>query len=209
MRCSSSRQASALACTPVISSSCDSLKSVVMCGWVSAAPSSRACGDSASAPDGVARRLSFSMPRRSPSSASRARAFKSADFQQLDFEQKRCVGRNHPAGAARAVAESGRDGEQARAADLHPLHALVPALDHHAGAERELERLAAILARIELAALDHPIGKPARVVHGYVLAFGRSLAAARSEEHTSELQSLRHLVCRLLLEKKKNKQINN
>src|ERR1035441_6972681 len=28
--------------------------------------------------------------------------------------------------------------------------------------------------------------------------------SARSEEHTSELQSLRHLVCRLLLEKKKN-----
>src|SRR5262245_65097335 len=27
---------------------------------------------------------------------------------------------------------------------------------------------------------------------------------ARSEEHTSELQSLRHLVCRLLLEKKNN-----
>src|ERR1035441_11022971 len=30
----------------------------------------------------------------------------------------------------------------------------------------------------------------------------------RSEEHTSELQSLRHLVCRLLLEKKK-KRLNN
>src|SRR5438045_8696893 len=29
--------------------------------------------------------------------------------------------------------------------------------------------------------------------------------AQRSEEHTSELQSLRHLVCRLLLEKKKIK----
>src|SRR5438045_6954330 len=29
--------------------------------------------------------------------------------------------------------------------------------------------------------------------------------ATRSEEHTSELQSLRHLVCRLLLEKKKKK----
>src|ERR1035441_10870928 len=28
--------------------------------------------------------------------------------------------------------------------------------------------------------------------------------SGRSEEHTSELQSLRHLVCRLLLEKKKN-----
>src|SRR3712207_7654818 len=29
-------------------------------------------------------------------------------------------------------------------------------------------------------------------------------AAARSEEHTSELQSRQYLVCRLLLEKKKN-----
>src|SRR5262245_63212724 len=33
----------------------------------------------------------------------------------------------------------------------------------------------------------------------HVLPFGRN----RSEEHTPELQSLRHLVCRLLLEKKK------
>src|SRR5258705_8228452 len=31
----------------------------------------------------------------------------------------------------------------------------------------------------------------------------RRVVAPRSEEHTSELQSLRHLVCRLLLEKKK------
>src|SRR5947199_1518121 len=31
---------------------------------------------------------------------------------------------------------------------------------------------------------------------------------ARSEEHTSELQSLRHLVCRLLLEKKKTDRCN-
>src|SRR3712207_7311224 len=30
-------------------------------------------------------------------------------------------------------------------------------------------------------------------------------AAGRSEEHTSELQSRQYLVCRLLLEKKKNK----
>src|SRR3990170_9108735 len=33
----------------------------------------------------------------------------------------------------------------------------------------------------------------------------RRLRRARSEEHTSELQSPDHLVCRLLLEKKKNK----
>src|SRR5690349_23713499 len=32
--------------------------------------------------------------------------------------------------------------------------------------------------------------------------------SARSEEHTSELQSRRDLVCRLLLEKKKNKKQN-
>src|SRR5262245_25889041 len=32
----------------------------------------------------------------------------------------------------------------------------------------------------------------------------RAQGGARSEEHTSELQSLRHLVCRLLLEKEKN-----
>src|SRR5205814_6466452 len=34
-------------------------------------------------------------------------------------------------------------------------------------------------------------------------------AILRSEEHTSELQSLRHLVCRLLLEKKKKKKIRH
>src|SRR2546425_1727651 len=33
---------------------------------------------------------------------------------------------------------------------------------------------------------------------------GREVSATRSEEHTSELQSLAYLVCRLLLEKKKN-----
>src|ERR1039458_10652247 len=33
--------------------------------------------------------------------------------------------------------------------------------------------------------------------------FAAADGSTRSEEHTSELQSLRHLVCRLLLEKKK------
>src|SRR5947199_7348636 len=47
-----------------------------------------------------------------------------------------------------------------------------------------------------------------QVAH-HVFAAGSNRDAARlerrqrSEEHTSELQSLRHLVCRLLLEKKK------
>src|SRR5262245_45200775 len=37
-----------------------------------------------------------------------------------------------------------------------------------------------------------------------IQGFGIQLVQLRSEEHTSELQSLRQLVCRLLLEKKKN-----
>src|SRR3712207_6907857 len=41
--------------------------------------------------------------------------------------------------------------------------------------------------------------------HGHVARepVGRHRALARSEEHTSELQSRQYLVCRLLLEKKK------
>src|SRR5437016_9483740 len=38
---------------------------------------------------------------------------------------------------------------------------------------------------------------------GYAFASGMAAIDARSEEHTSELQSLTNLVCRLLLEKKK------
>src|SRR5687767_15764417 len=40
-------------------------------------------------------------------------------------------------------------------------------------------------------------------VFGVPLALGRAFTPDRSEEHTSELQSLAYLVCRLLLEKKK------
>src|SRR5262245_5565977 len=42
----------------------------------------------------------------------------------------------------------------------------------------------------------------ATAVQRSLLFFARA-SGGRSEEHTSELQSLRHLVCRLLLEKKK------
>src|SRR2546429_1779781 len=43
--------------------------------------------------------------------------------------------------------------------------------------------------------------------HAHFLAFFERILR-RSEEHTSELQSRLHLVCRLLLEKKKNKVMN-
>src|SRR5690349_23743536 len=48
-----------------------------------------------------------------------------------------------------------------------------------------------------------PVGR-ARAVHP---ASDRDERERRSEEHTSELQSRRDLVCRLLLEKKKNESV--
>src|ERR1035437_8606890 len=45
----------------------------------------------------------------------------------------------------------------------------------------------------------------AGVVHAADEIFGVAAMRTRSEEHTSELQSRQYLVCRLLLEKKKNK----
>src|SRR5262245_13037243 len=54
--------------------------------------------------------------------------------------------------------------------------------------------------REERFAADFP-GRVARFTDGH----REIIIRWRSEEHTSELQSLRHLVCRLLLEKKKKK----
>src|SRR5438876_6934221 len=47
--------------------------------------------------------------------------------------------------------------------------------------------------------------EPSRSGDGFPIATNNVLLASRSEEHTSELQSPVHLVCRLLLEKKKKK----
>src|SRR5687767_15331006 len=45
--------------------------------------------------------------------------------------------------------------------------------------------------------------------HSVLIEFDQYLMLIRSEEHTSELQSLAYLVCRLLLEKKNRKIIIN
>src|SRR3712207_8840094 len=50
---------------------------------------------------------------------------------------------------------------------------------------------------------DHP-GPEDQQPPRDLLGPGRRAAVPRSEEHTSELQSRQYLVCRLLLEKKKN-----
>src|SRR5690349_24103708 len=47
------------------------------------------------------------------------------------------------------------------------------------------------------------------IISGWVRGAIPELINNRSEEHTSELQSRRHLVCRLLLEKKKKKRALN
>src|SRR3712207_8993968 len=60
---------------------------------------------------------------------------------------------------------------------------------------RRLEKQAAVFGVISIQ--EHSR------VHN-VLIHEAALTATRSEEHTSELQSRQYLVCRLLLEKKKN-----
>src|SRR2546425_7304537 len=74
--------------------------------------------------------------------------------------------------------------------------------------------LAALCAVPLLVALPNRLGAQGGIIRGRVAdAQGAplprasvSVDAIRSEEHTSELQSLAYLVCRLLLEKKKNSQ---
>src|SRR5258706_10935697 len=69
------------------------------------------------------------------------------------------------------------------------------------------------LFRSRIAGLRHVAGMSPRKAFGKLEAAqahvpkfrGEEHPVARSEEHTSELQSLTNLVCRLLLEKKKKK----
>src|SRR5258706_7062456 len=67
---------------------------------------------------------------------------------------------------------------------------------------RFFQRLSCTLDR---SALYHPLPRRNRCYHPISGSADRSLEETRwrSEEHTSELQSLTNIVCRLLLEKKK------
>src|SRR5262249_57170162 len=90
--------------------------------------------------------------------------------EQLDIEHQRRIRRDHPAGAAGAVAERGRNDQRALAADLHGGDALVPALDDAALADREIERLVAVDPRVQFLALLAVLIEPAGVVHDAGLA---------------------------------------
>src|SRR5947199_2057148 len=86
---------------------------------------------------------------------------------------------------------------------LFPYTTLFRSIEDHAervDVARRGDRLAAHLLGAGIAGGHHPRAGLRQVRLG-----GRAglQARPRSEEHTSELQSLRHLVCRLLLEKKK------
>src|SRR2546422_8434159 len=75
----------------------------------------------------------------------------------------------------------GLDGNRVRLDEVH-LH--------------QRQELSVELARVVVPSLEEQMSEPRH-------------RARRSEEHTSELQSRLHLVCRLLLEKKKKKSMNN
>src|SRR3954452_6345254 len=87
---------------------------------------------------------------------------------QVDHEHERRVGRDGGWLALGAVGELGRDDQLAPAADPHSLHALVPAGDHLAAAELELERLrTAAPGRVELLAV---LVEHAHVLHAQGVA---------------------------------------
>src|SRR5690348_17871050 len=82
----------------------------------------------------------------------------------------------------------------ARADDPKPTAALATLLAHTDAMAREVSRVRGLPLRKKI---------PNEVVDKAELRARLEKLAARSEEHTSELQSPVHLVCRLLLEKKK------
>src|SRR2546430_4655757 len=70
------------------------------------------------------------------------------------------------------------------------------------------DRPVALFAAMPLNAFKIPTTVPKRPTKGAVEPMVASAERPRSEEHTSELQSQSNLVCRLLLEKKKNHELH-
>src|SRR2546422_7402822 len=91
------------------------------------------------------------------------------------------------------------DGAQAIVSDIHngrtteSCEELMP-LVQESGHQNKCNRPDSGVAQTEVLVLKTPVGEGGQ----------NSILCNRSEEHTSELQSRLHLVCRLLLEKKKH-----
>src|SRR5690554_7359617 len=97
----------------------------------------------------------------------------------------------------------------------HNLEVFAQVIEHHGGmndllvAARELATTGRALGQQVLQARQQASGQLDELALAFVANEDRRMEHAidrtRSEEHTSELQSRPHLVCRLLLEKKKKK----
>src|SRR2546422_9818662 len=99
----------------------------------------------------------------------------------------------------------------AEAGDDHLVPPVLPQPRHLIAADLQ-SRQPVVVTHAELAEAEGPhegLGGVdlAQLLRGDAIAVLESRGQARSEEHTSELQSRLHLVCRLLLEKKKNTKI--
>src|SRR5438552_11744414 len=92
---------------------------------------------------------------------------------------------------------------------LFPYTTLFRSLGPAVEPEREVGSVAVLCEHVRIAVVPDrgAVGGDGihRLEHRHVVRIdrGEHLFAVRSEEHTSELQSPDHLVCRLLLEKKK------
>src|SRR3712207_7522812 len=84
---------------------------------------------------------------------------------------------------------------------LFPYTTLFRSLGERRLADDEVQVGVTVDAELDLAALD--VTDRLGDVHRDRAGLGVRHETARSEEHTSELQSRQYLVCRLLLEKKK------
>src|SRR3712207_8953650 len=83
-----------------------------------------------------------------------------------------------------------------------PTAGMIELFHGEAGAREGLDVIYEVLAELGVVILLFVVGLETRLSD--ILRVGmRAGAVARSEEHTSELQSRQYLVCRLLLEKKK------
>lgn len=110
--------------------------------------------------------------------------FLSVNLQQLHVEDQGGHWRNQAWEASVAVGHHWRDGQSGLFAEGELGEALFPALDHHALADSELERLVSVHGGVELLA----VGQRARVVHGQEVArLGEGLAVARRDDFDVEL----------------------
>src|SRR3989441_4158240 len=89
--------------------------------------------------------------------------------------------------------------------------ALIVVLSVMNGFQKEVRtRILGVASHVQITSIDNRLPDWRSVAalaaqHPRVRATAPFVQAQRSEEHTSELQSLAYLVCRLLLEKKKKK----